>query len=185
MLNRGALLLSQGYKCWPQDLPVLMLHGTKDMVNSCPSTEKFFEVLQAPDKQLIIYPDMWHDLMTEPAVKEQYFEDCASWLEEDAGASLRRSSLYRCSFNRDQGAFMLKKGLKASIRDHGTPTSSTYWAQTLSPVTERVRAWKEALVAPKCTLCNTRESPPLALRPTDVDGHHQNCTDGPWRARVG
>ncbi|ETW79528.1 lysophospholipase [Heterobasidion irregulare TC 32-1] len=86
MFTRGYKLMAKGYKCWPKNLPLLVLHGTEDemgsFVNSCPATEAFFKILQAPDKTLILYPGAWHDLMSEPdGVKEKYMEDCMSWTE--------------------------------------------------------------------------------------------------------
>ncbi|VDC07092.1 unnamed protein product [Peniophora sp. CBMAI 1063] len=80
LLNRGELLLTEGYHNWPQHVPVLILHGDEDRANSFSASKELFETLQAPDKEFVAYPGMWHDLMTEPDIKEQYFQDCHSWL---------------------------------------------------------------------------------------------------------
>ncbi|KZV77155.1 lysophospholipase [Peniophora sp. CONT] len=80
MLHRGELLLTEGYRNWAQRLPVLLLHGDQDMCNSFSASKAFFEALEVPDKEFIAYPGMMHDLMSEPEVKERYFEDCCAWL---------------------------------------------------------------------------------------------------------
>ncbi|VDB94441.1 unnamed protein product [Peniophora sp. CBMAI 1063] len=82
MLSRGELLLTEGHRVWPKDLPVLILHGDEDMINGFPTCKDFFDILQTPDKTFVEYPGMFHDLMTEPDVKERYFEDCYSWLDQ-------------------------------------------------------------------------------------------------------
>ncbi|KAH9935961.1 lysophospholipase [Epithele typhae] len=83
MIHRGEVLIWEGYKLWPSDdLPVLILHGTADQVNAFPPTKKFFEMLQAPNKEFIVYENMMHDLMTEPEIKEKYFQDCLSWVQK-------------------------------------------------------------------------------------------------------
>ncbi|KZV67236.1 lysophospholipase [Peniophora sp. CONT] len=82
MLSRGELLLTEGYRLWPQKLPVLILHGDQDMVNSFSACKDFFGILQAPDKSFVEYKGMMHDLMTEPDIKEKYFEDCYSWVDK-------------------------------------------------------------------------------------------------------
>jgi acylglycerol lipase len=66
-------------------------------MNACPASENFFKALIAEDKQLILYPvscddvcliiltetrqNAFHDLMTEPEIKDQYQEDCMSWVD--------------------------------------------------------------------------------------------------------
>ncbi|KAJ7148740.1 lysophospholipase [Mycena crocata] len=80
-LTAGMNLVEEGHKNWPKELPLLLLHGTADDMNSCPASEKFFKGVTCTDKQLILYPDAFHDLMTEPDIKDQYQEDCVSWVE--------------------------------------------------------------------------------------------------------
>ncbi|KAJ7449214.1 hypothetical protein FB451DRAFT_1410944 [Mycena latifolia] len=50
-------------------------------MNSCTASENFFKALNAEDKRLVLYPDAFHDLMTEPGIKDQYPEDCIAWAE--------------------------------------------------------------------------------------------------------
>ncbi|KAJ7651359.1 lysophospholipase [Roridomyces roridus] len=83
----GKHLLKEGYKHWPKTLPLLLLHGTDDDMNSCAGTETFFKGLQVDDARLVLYPGAFHDLMTEPDVKEQYQRDCMSWVEERLNGS--------------------------------------------------------------------------------------------------
>ncbi|KAJ7767959.1 lysophospholipase [Mycena maculata] len=81
MLNMGTNLAKEGHKNWPKTMPLLLLHGTADDMNSCTASEEFFKVLNTEDKRLILYPGAFHDLMTEPDVKDQYQEDCIAWVE--------------------------------------------------------------------------------------------------------
>ncbi|KAJ6459412.1 lysophospholipase [Mycena vulgaris] len=87
MLMMGINLDKEGHKNWPKTLPLLLLHGTADDMNSCTSSENFFKLVTAEDKRLILYPNAYHDLMTEPDVKEQYQEDCISWVDAHLQAS--------------------------------------------------------------------------------------------------
>ncbi|KAJ7606553.1 lysophospholipase [Mycena polygramma] len=87
MLKMGMKLHKGGYKKWPKTLPLLLLHGTADDMNSCPASEHFIAGLTAEDKSLILYPDAFHDLMTEPKIKDKYEEDCISWVEAHAKSS--------------------------------------------------------------------------------------------------
>ncbi|KAI0084182.1 lysophospholipase [Irpex rosettiformis] len=80
MIQRGEYLLQEGYKLWPSDLPVLILQGDADVVNAFPPTKAFYELLKAPDKEFIVYEDAWHDLISEPDVKDKYFEDILNWI---------------------------------------------------------------------------------------------------------
>ncbi|KAF8157749.1 lysophospholipase [Mycena galopus ATCC 62051] len=81
MLIMGMRLAKEGHKDWPKSLPLLLLHGTDDNMNSCPASEAFFNAISADNKKLIIYPDAFHDLMSEPDIKDKYREDCISWVE--------------------------------------------------------------------------------------------------------
>ncbi|KAJ6535673.1 lysophospholipase [Mycena capillaripes] len=84
MLKMGIYLDKEGHKRWPKALPLLLLHGTADdasHMNSCAASENFFKALSATDKRLILYPGAFHDLMTELDIKEQYQEDCLSWVK--------------------------------------------------------------------------------------------------------
>ncbi|KAI0765517.1 lysophospholipase [Irpex lacteus] len=81
MIDRGEYLLREGFKHWPADLPVLILHGTADVVNAFAPTKEFAELLQAPDKEFVEYDGAWHDLLTDPEVKDKYFEDIVNWIE--------------------------------------------------------------------------------------------------------
>ncbi|KAJ7223274.1 lysophospholipase, partial [Mycena pura] len=79
--DQGIYLDKEGHKNWPKALPLMLLHGTADDMNSCAASENFVKALYADDKRLILYPGAFHDLMTEPDIKEQYQEDCISWVE--------------------------------------------------------------------------------------------------------
>ncbi|KAJ7982989.1 lysophospholipase [Mycena polygramma] len=87
MLKMGINLDKEGHRKWPRTLPLLLLHGTADDMNSCAASEDFFARMNAEDKALILYPDAFHDLMTEPKFKDKYEEDCISWVEAHASTS--------------------------------------------------------------------------------------------------
>ncbi|THH13780.1 hypothetical protein EW146_g6476 [Bondarzewia mesenterica] len=82
MLSRGENLVTQNYKNWPKDLPLLIVHGTDDRVCSVKASEEFYGKVDASDKHLALYQDGYHELFNEPdGVKEKFFDECISWAE--------------------------------------------------------------------------------------------------------
>ncbi|KAJ8486787.1 hypothetical protein ONZ51_g4623 [Trametes cubensis] len=55
MISQGEELLKSGWKRWPQGLPMLMLWGAADEVNSPKDGIAFFEKVQVKDKELVTY----------------------------------------------------------------------------------------------------------------------------------
>jgi alpha-beta hydrolase superfamily lysophospholipase len=72
---------------WAGDIktPMLVMHGTEDMLASVEATKALFEAVGSSDKELVILPGFYHELFNEPE-KESVYERVSDWLE----AHLRR-----------------------------------------------------------------------------------------------
>lgn len=82
MLNRGENLITKDYKKWPTALPVLVVHGTEDMVCSVETAKQFIEKVPAEDKRISLYEGGYHELQNEPdGVKEKFVDECVAWAE--------------------------------------------------------------------------------------------------------
>ncbi|KAI0050771.1 lysophospholipase [Auriscalpium vulgare] len=82
MLNRGETLLNEGYKNWPQPLPLLIIHGTEDHVTSSKASQAFIEKVQIADKKLSLYEGGYHELHNENnGVKEKFQDELITWAE--------------------------------------------------------------------------------------------------------
>ena len=66
------------------ELPLLVLHGTDDVITNAPASRQFFDNVVARDKTLKIYDGLYHDLFHEPE-KEQVTADLIVWLEARVG----------------------------------------------------------------------------------------------------
>ncbi|MCH8874804.1 alpha/beta hydrolase [candidate division KSB1 bacterium] len=71
----------QWIKSRPQDLqmPILMIHGGSDPINTVTGCEDFFEKVTYPDKQLLVYPESYHEPHNDLDHK-QVVEDLEKWL---------------------------------------------------------------------------------------------------------
>ena len=71
----------QWIKSRPQDLqmPILMIHGGSDPINTVAGCEDFFEKITYPDKQLLVYPESYHEPHNDLDHK-QVVEDLEKWL---------------------------------------------------------------------------------------------------------
>ncbi len=65
----------------PQDLqmPILMIHGGSDPINTVAGCEDFFAKVTYPDKQLLVYPESYHEPHNDLDHK-QVVEDLEKWL---------------------------------------------------------------------------------------------------------
>ncbi|KAH7904190.1 Alpha/Beta hydrolase protein [Hygrophoropsis aurantiaca] len=82
MLDGGEAVLREGYKCWPVDLPLLIVHGTADKVTSHDASYNFHQKIEAHDKTYSSYTDGFHELHNEPnGVKERLIEESIAWVE--------------------------------------------------------------------------------------------------------
>ncbi|KDQ20229.1 hypothetical protein BOTBODRAFT_27648 [Botryobasidium botryosum FD-172 SS1] len=86
MLNKGEEIGEKGYKSWPADLPLLVLHGTDDEITSFKAAQKFVEDIQAKDKTFSAYQGGFHELHNESdGVKEKFIQECIDWISGRLG----------------------------------------------------------------------------------------------------
>ncbi len=61
--------------------PCLIFHGDADRITSCAASEEFFSNLGSPDKEIKIYPGLFHETLNELG-KEKIFQDVTQWLKK-------------------------------------------------------------------------------------------------------
>lgn len=61
------------------DLDTLILHGRDDKVVPVALSEKLFERIASQDKELIIYDDLFHEILNEP-IKDEILKEIVDWL---------------------------------------------------------------------------------------------------------
>ncbi|NHN37064.1 alpha/beta hydrolase [Pseudomaricurvus alcaniphilus] len=61
-------------------LPMLIMHGEADSMVSPEGSRRFFAQLASADKELIVYPDLYHEIFNEPE-KDEVLGDLVIWLE--------------------------------------------------------------------------------------------------------
>ncbi|KAH9847866.1 lysophospholipase [Lenzites betulinus] len=82
MLTQGEELLNEGYKRWPKELPLLMAWGTADEVNCPRAGVAFYNKLDIPDKKLVEYDGILHDLLHEAGdIPDKIMEEYFTWIE--------------------------------------------------------------------------------------------------------
>lgn len=59
--------------------PMLLLHGTKDVITNIEGSKKFYKVALSENKKLRLYNGLYHDLLHEPE-KEEVIADIVMWL---------------------------------------------------------------------------------------------------------
>ncbi len=64
-------------------LPLLMIHGGADRINAAEGTSRFFEAVTYPDKELRIYPDVYHEPHNDLDWEEEV-RDIERWIEGHA-----------------------------------------------------------------------------------------------------
>lgn len=71
-------------KAKPQaiQLPVLILHGDCDPVNTPQGARAYFEQIVSPDKRLVIYPGCLHEPHNEQFLRERVVKDMIGWVDE-------------------------------------------------------------------------------------------------------
>jgi len=78
-INRGIILLEkEGTKI---DLPLLILHGGADRVCDPSWSEYLHNLVSSPDKELIIYDGLFHEVYHEPE-NQTVYADLLNWLEK-------------------------------------------------------------------------------------------------------
>lgn len=101
MLSNGEKLLRQGYRRWPKNVPLLIIHGTADQVTDHKSSQAFINSLPADyDKKLTLIEVStrpfgvldalltgcvqggYHELQNEPdGVKERVADEIVAFIE--------------------------------------------------------------------------------------------------------
>ncbi|MBL7165491.1 MAG: alpha/beta hydrolase [Dehalococcoidales bacterium] len=61
-------------------LPVLIMHGTEDILSDPQSSQLLYDRVPSEDKTLIFYEDYYHEIHNEPG-RERVLVDMAGWLE--------------------------------------------------------------------------------------------------------
>ncbi|WP_373490022.1 lysophospholipase [Parasphingorhabdus sp.] len=66
-------------------LPMLMLHGEKDSLASAEGSRFLDRQIISSDKQLIVYPELFHEIFNEPE-KDKVLNDMTDWLDQRLAA---------------------------------------------------------------------------------------------------
>ncbi len=64
-------------------LPLLMIHGGADRINAVEGSRAFFEAVPYPDKELRVYPDVYHEPHNDLGWEEEA-RDIERWIESQA-----------------------------------------------------------------------------------------------------
>ncbi|KAJ7647759.1 lysophospholipase [Roridomyces roridus] len=81
MLSWGDELHRGLYKEWPKSLPLLIVHGTQDQVTSHTASQQFHDRIVADDKNIITFPDAFHEVLQEPDFREKTMDDVIAFIE--------------------------------------------------------------------------------------------------------
>lgn len=60
-------------------LPVVVMQGTEDHIASVEATQRLFARISSADKELVLYPGLYHEIFNEPEKREIY-ERVTEWL---------------------------------------------------------------------------------------------------------
>ena len=63
------------------DLPLLIMHGEEDSMASPVGAQFLFDAVSSQDKQLKLYPQLYHEILNEPE-REQVMADLLAWCDE-------------------------------------------------------------------------------------------------------
>lgn len=78
----GARALSRGARDMEQfELPLLMVHGTADLLVPVAGSEEFNQRAHSSDKTLKLYQGLYHEVLNEPE-RLEVLGDIATWLDE-------------------------------------------------------------------------------------------------------
>ena len=81
MMVKGVRQLNSNLKQY--QTPVLFMHGGTDKIVPSSFSERLHQLIPVKDKQLIIYPESYHEIFND-LDKAQVFEDLLNWLAERA-----------------------------------------------------------------------------------------------------
>ncbi len=87
-VRTGAEILRAGERLRRQaeaiDLPLLILHGTGDLLTDAKGSEELHRRAASPDKTLKLYEGLYHELFSEPE-RETVLADLFDWLDAHCG----------------------------------------------------------------------------------------------------
>jgi len=63
------------------ELPLLIMHGEEDSMASPSGAQFLFDAVSSVDKQLKLYPQLYHEILNEPE-REQVMADLLAWCEQ-------------------------------------------------------------------------------------------------------
>ncbi|KAI0367769.1 alpha/beta-hydrolase [Pilatotrama ljubarskyi] len=93
MISQGREMLQRDWERWPNHLPLLMLWGSADEVNSPNDGIAFFEKVRCNDKRLVKYEDARHELMHEvDVIRERFIDECVQWMATRSRGQRLRSA---------------------------------------------------------------------------------------------
>ncbi|KAJ7616397.1 Alpha/Beta hydrolase protein [Roridomyces roridus] len=81
MLEWGDDLFNSNYTKWPSTLPILIVHGSDDLLTSHDAARMLIEKLPAVDKKFTSYPDGRHELVHEPAHGQAMVDEIVGFIE--------------------------------------------------------------------------------------------------------
>jgi alpha-beta hydrolase superfamily lysophospholipase len=67
-------------------LPLLIMHGTDDLLVPYQGSEVLYRRASSADKTLKLYPGLYHEILNEPE-KQTVLEDVAAWLDAHTGGA--------------------------------------------------------------------------------------------------
>ncbi|KAG8902827.1 hypothetical protein FRB99_004068 [Tulasnella sp. 403] len=83
MLSAGEYLADRGFEDWPEDMPLLMVHGTEDKITSYTASHAFFEKIKAKDKEYISFEGAYHEIHNEPEPTwKKDVDDIVGWINK-------------------------------------------------------------------------------------------------------
>jgi len=81
MFAASDYLFTKGHQDWPQDLPLLMVHGTDDKICSYPASRAFYDMVTANDKQYIAHEGAYHEIFYESDIWQDDAEALVKWMK--------------------------------------------------------------------------------------------------------
>jgi len=61
-------------------LPLLMVHGSADLIADVEGARDLFAQIASMDKELIVYDGLYHEVMNEPE-RDRVLDDIVAWLD--------------------------------------------------------------------------------------------------------
>ena len=66
-LSSGLEILKKEYVNFPEDKPLLLVHGTADKVCDVEGSKQFHDKVKAKDKKIILLDGLYHEMHNEPS----------------------------------------------------------------------------------------------------------------------